>query len=193
MHWVCLLHLRFACGRLALDLLAFRGKRLLNCFPLKALQKAAQAGATESPTTVAHLRTSQRTNTHASTSTCNPAHTPKHASAREHACAPSAHQHSLSSRAFQPYRYAGRAFETAAHPHPHRTHIRTCTCANIAPEIVVLYRYAGRAFETAAQAEEGQGKLLIKGIKAIWRQSAPFMQNTLQVGGGSPLSPRAGG
>jgi hypothetical protein len=43
-------------------------------------------------------------------------------------------------------------------------------------------RYAGRAFETSAQAAEGRGALAIKGVKAIWRQSAPIVANTLQVG-----------
>lgn len=36
--------------------------------------------------------------------------------------------------------------------------------------------YAGRSIEGAAKH-----KLLVKGIKAIWRQSAPFIQKVLQV------------
>jgi DNA polymerase delta subunit 1 len=40
-------------------------------------------------------------------------------------------------------------------------------------------RYAGCSYETAAAAESGTGSLLVKGIKAVWRQSAPLLQNTL--------------
>lgn len=44
-------------------------------------------------------------------------------------------------------------------------------------------RYAGCSYETAAAAESGDGSLLVKGIKAVWRQSAPLLQNTLMVRG----------
>ncbi|KAF8067421.1 POLD1 [Scenedesmus sp. PABB004] len=40
-------------------------------------------------------------------------------------------------------------------------------------------RYAGRSFSSAAAAEAGAGELLIKGVKAVWRQSAPLLQTTL--------------
>eukprot|EP00879_Flechtneria_rotunda_P007699 GHRR01008072.1.p1 GENE.GHRR01008072.1~~GHRR01008072.1.p1 ORF type:complete len:781 (+),score=286.21 GHRR01008072.1:379-2721(+) len=40
-------------------------------------------------------------------------------------------------------------------------------------------RYAGCSYETAAAAESGSGHMLVKGIKAVWRQSAPLLQNTL--------------
>lgn len=42
-------------------------------------------------------------------------------------------------------------------------------------------RYAGCSFEAAAAAEAGEGQLLVKGMRAVWRQSAPFVQNTLLV------------
>jgi len=42
------------------------------------------------------------------------------------------------------------------------------------------HRYAGRAFEAASQVEEGKGVMQIKGVRAIWRQSAPIVQSTLQ-------------
>lgn len=42
-------------------------------------------------------------------------------------------------------------------------------------------RYAGRTFETPSQAAAGEGVLQIKGVKAIWRQSAPIVADTLQV------------
>lgn len=51
-------------------------------------------------------------------------------------------------------------------------------------------RYAGRAFETAAAAAAadagggGGGDFQIKGVKAIWRQSAPIVADTLHVRGG---------
>ncbi|WIA33365.1 hypothetical protein OEZ86_006502 [Tetradesmus obliquus] len=40
-------------------------------------------------------------------------------------------------------------------------------------------RYAGCSYETAAAVEAGEGQLLVKGVKAVWRQSAPLLQNTL--------------
>lgn len=42
-------------------------------------------------------------------------------------------------------------------------------------------RYAGRGFETADEAAAGSGRLLVKGIKSMWRQSAPFLSRVLQV------------
>ncbi len=42
-------------------------------------------------------------------------------------------------------------------------------------------RYAGCAYDTATAAVMGQGKLLVKGIKAVWRQSPPLLQTTLNV------------
>lgn len=43
----------------------------------------------------------------------------------------------------------------------------------------MLLRYAGRAFETEDQAKEASGQLLVKGVRSMWRQSAPIVQNTL--------------
>jgi hypothetical protein len=43
------------------------------------------------------------------------------------------------------------------------------------------HRYAGRSFETVAAVEAGSGSLLVKGVRAVWRQSAPYIQHTLMV------------
>ena len=40
-------------------------------------------------------------------------------------------------------------------------------------------RYAGRAYETAEQVADGQGTLMIKGLKSAWRQAAPIVRTTL--------------
>lgn len=42
-------------------------------------------------------------------------------------------------------------------------------------------RYAGRSIETVAAAEAREGQLLVKGVRAVWRQSAPYIQNTLMA------------
>lgn len=49
----------------------------------------------------------------------------------------------------------------------------------IAP--AVARRYAGCSYETAAAVAAGQGKLLVKGVRAVWRQSAPLLQHMLMV------------
>jgi hypothetical protein len=46
---------------------------------------------------------------------------------------------------------------------------------------VFARRYAGRSFESVSAAEAGEGSLLVKGVRAVWRQSAPYVQNTLMV------------
>ena len=70
-------------------------------------------------------------------------------------------------------RFTGLAWVLAGHPAPASEQPSAAPAAR---------RYAGRAFETAAQAQEGRGSLMVKGIKAVWRQSAPFVADTLQVG-----------
>lgn len=45
----------------------------------------------------------------------------------------------------------------------------------------------GRVFTSEADAARefeppSAGQLVVKGVRAIWRQSAPFVQNTLMVG-----------
>ena len=50
-----------------------------------------------------------------------------------------------------------------------------------------LRRYAGRAYETEAEASvpgggggsSGGGKLIVKGLKSMWRQAAPIVRTTL--------------
>lgn len=41
-------------------------------------------------------------------------------------------------------------------------------------------RYAGKAYEDEVAAEAGNGKLVVKGIKSMWRQSAPYVSGVLQ-------------
>jgi hypothetical protein len=84
-------------------------------------------------------------------------------------------------------RPSGAGLNTA-HRAPRHSRARACkpTRTARAPNRLVSRpfqpnRYAGRAYETAAQAERGAGVLAIKGVKAIWRQSAPLIQATLQV------------
>jgi hypothetical protein len=47
--------------------------------------------------------------------------------------------------------------------------------------VLLRCRYAGCSYETAAAAEAGEGSMLVKGVKAVWRQSAPLLQHTLMV------------
>ena len=45
-----------------------------------------------------------------------------------------------------------------------------------------LRRYAGRAYESEAEASApggGGGKLIVKGLKSMWRQAAPIVRTTL--------------
>lgn len=39
-------------------------------------------------------------------------------------------------------------------------------------------RYAGRAYEKDADVEAG-GELIVKGLKSMWRQTAPILRTTL--------------
>jgi hypothetical protein len=61
--------------------------------------------------------------------------------------------------------------------HPSPTIMLHHTCA--VHDTPHCCRYAGRTFETEAQAAEGKGTLQIRGIRAIWRQSAPLVQRVL--------------
>jgi hypothetical protein len=57
----------------------------------------------------------------------------------------------------------------------------------IFPSLLLLRcRYAGCSYETAAAAAAGDGSLLVKGVKAVWRQSAPLLQHTLMVRTATP-------
>ncbi len=93
-------------------------------------------------------------------------------------------------------RYAGMK-HTHTHTHTHtdahtRTHRVTChvllcclasvcMCARVC--VCVCVCHPGRAFESEDQALHNTPVgMLVKGVRSMWRQSAPFVQNVLQVG-----------
>ena len=43
----------------------------------------------------------------------------------------------------------------------------------------LLCRYAGRAFESSEDVAAGRGQLVVKGLKSMWRQTAPIVRMTL--------------
>ena len=43
----------------------------------------------------------------------------------------------------------------------------------------LLCRYAGRTFESSEDVAAGKGQLVVKGLKSMWRQTAPIVRMTL--------------
>jgi hypothetical protein len=72
-------------------------------------------------------------------------------------------------------------------PRQHQTfllgpvHMPACLLSETSVSSWCVCRYAGCSYETAAAAEAGEGSMLVKGVKAVWRQSAPLLQHTLMV------------
>lgn len=44
-----------------------------------------------------------------------------------------------------------------------------------------LVSHAGHSYESASAAAARRGALLVKGVKSMWRQAAPYVQAVLQV------------
>ena len=58
--------------------------------------------------------------------------------------------------------------------------IAACMCfAPVFNTTCLQCRYAGRTFESSEDVAAGKGQLVVKGLKSMWRQTAPIVRMTL--------------